>query len=43
MGIAVMHQSFHHKGFKEFQGHFFGQTALMEFQLRGELKKPSKN
>ncbi|MPM89264.1 hypothetical protein SDC9_136372 [bioreactor metagenome] len=34
MGVSVLHQLFHDKGLKQLQRHFFGQAALVHFQLR---------
>ncbi len=34
MGSAVLHQLLHHKRFKKFNGHLFGEAALVYFQFR---------
>ncbi len=34
MGKSLVHKPFHHKGLKQFNGHFLRQAALMHLQLR---------
>ena len=34
VGFLGFHQTLHHEGFEQFDGHFFGHTALIHLQFR---------